>query len=387
MPKKKPDSKNIYRAKRNPRGRFQDIVDVEKIKFLKTSVSFAKACPEGSLEWLYAKNCGYGPEDFPSKSQVRAWFRCDECNFEWQTQLKVRTLGSGCPNCNCDEMTDLREFPKALSQFDKAKNKGINPFKLSQKEEVWWRCNEAKDHVWRTKFRKKDAKLRCPFCRGVKGSSTNNLSMDKGLAKQFHPTKNGKLRMQDIPLGSARKVWWKCTKSPNHAWKASVAARYREGTGCPYCTNRLVASTNSLAVLYPDVANEWDLKKNKYVKPSEIIAASHRLCWWRCKSCEYSWRSAVELRTLRGYGCPACAGRAVTKKNCLATLFPAISKEWHPKKNGAVKPRDVFAGTNEKYWFLCKQCGHSWKTNISSRTRLGCGCPKCSKPWSRKKIE
>lgn len=379
MPTKKIKFKNLYHHPRKLGSRFKDIADVLLIKFLKTSVSFAKACPEAAIEWFYEKNCGYGPEDFPSMSHVAAWFKCHECKYVWQTLIKVRTGGHDCPNCNCGETTDLRDFPDVLSQFDRSKNKNIDPHKLPKQKKVWWRCKKAKDHIWYSSFPRKMTNRRCPFCRGVRASSTNNLTKEPDIAKQFHPTKNGKLKAKDIPLGSKRLIWWKCKKGSDHIWKTTVEDRVKRGSRCPFCTNRRVGATNSLAVLYPKIAKEWHKKKNKGLTPNDVIASSHKECWWQCLKCNYSWLARVEVRTIRGFGCPACTGRVITKEKSLAGLFPEIATEWHPFKNGLIQAKDVHAGTNKKYWFRCKRCSHSWQTVVNLRTRLGYGCPKCRK--------
>ena len=50
--------------------------------------------------------------------------------------------------------------------------------------------------------------------------------------------------------------------------------------------------------------------------------------------------------------------------------------EWHPIKNGHLKPTDVTMGSGKKVWWLGK-CGHEWEAFISNRNK-GRGCPYCS---------
>ena len=64
-------------------------------------------------------------------------------------------------------------------------------------------------------------------------SDTYNLkALFPGLAKQWHPTKNGKLTPDAVTPGSNKKVWWICDKG--HEWKTAVKNR-RRGSGCHYC--------------------------------------------------------------------------------------------------------------------------------------------------------
>jgi very-short-patch-repair endonuclease len=63
---------------------------------------------------------------------------------------------------------------------------------------------------------------------------------------------------------------------------------------------------------------------------------------------------------------------------------PDIAKQWHPTKNGDLKPDMVLTGSNKKVWWLCDEvcpegCLHEWEAVIISRTRVnGSGCPYCS---------
>lgn len=56
---------------------------------------------------------------------------------------------------------------------------------------------------------------------------------------------------------------------------------------------------------------------------------------------------------------------------------PDLAAEWHPTKNGELKPSDVTAGTNAKVWWKAA-CGHEWDAVLANRARNGVGCPFCS---------
>jgi hypothetical protein len=66
-----------------------------------------------------------------------------------------------------------------------------------------------------------------------KSSQLHNLELENPkLAKEWHPTKNGKFTPRDVTKGSMKKVWWKCDKG--HVWQATVNNRYN-GTKCQKC--------------------------------------------------------------------------------------------------------------------------------------------------------
>lgn len=60
----------------------------------------------------------------------------------------------------------------------------------------------------------------------------------------------------------------------------------------------------------------------------------------------------------------------------LASQNPDLASQWHPTKNGNLKPELVRPKSNKKVWWLGK-CGHEWEATIASRN-AGAGCPYCS---------
>lgn len=372
--------KNIIRRQPKPNSKtMRYIEDVHQTRFLKNSKSLEEAFPEVAFDWCYKKNCGWGPEDFASSSKVSAWWECPNCDFVWQAKISNRTRQlSECPQCYLGETTDLREFPLALAQFDRKRNVGINPYKLSMKRQVFWKCSVSRDHRWKTTFNRSEG-IRCPYCRGQRSSRTNNLLQFPSFAKQFHPTKNGKLKPMDITTGTHKSIWWKCAEARDHVWLAVVKDRIAQDQGCPFCANQRVCRSNCLATRFPKIAQEWHPKRNLPMTPRSVVATSSHRVVWRCRDCAHEWQARVVDRTQKGSGCPACVGKAITKNNCLATLFPQIASEWHKTKNGSLTAKDVSPGSHNKYWFCCKQCAFEWQAQLQSRTRQGNGCPPCGK--------
>ena len=57
--------------------------------------------------------------------------------------------------------------------------------------------------------------------------------------------------------------------------------------------------------------------------------------------------------------------------------YPEIASEWHPTKNGELKPENFTYGSQRKVWWKCPM-GHSYDSIITSRTRKNpTGCPHC----------
>ena len=169
----------------------------------------------------------------------------------------------------------------------------------------------------------------------------------------------------------------KCDISDDHEWKTNIAVRTNQNTKCPYCSGQKVSKTNNLKTLYPAIAAQWHPTKNGELTPFDVTLSSYRRVWWKCPK-GHDYDSRISHRTGKSKsGCPYCSGRRVSGENNLLSLFPEISKEWHPTKNGELKPEGVTPGSVKRVWWMC-QIGHDYESRIGSRTRKKpTGCPHC----------
>lgn len=234
------------------------------------------------------------------------WWQCQKNpKHTWKVSLNSRLpYDTSCPKCEIGDTIDLRHYPKVLAQFDHKRNKDVDPYKLSIKNKVHWKCKVGKDHLWISTFNRRNGE-RCPFCKGSLASSTNNLTKHKELTKQFHPTKNKPLKPQDLSLTSSEKIWWKCAAGRDHEWLAAINMRVREKTTCPFCLNRKLSITNCLATVFPKLAKELHPTKNGKLTGKAIVATSTLKVWWLCKN-KHSFFQMVRKRTLEGQGCHKC---------------------------------------------------------------------------------
>jgi hypothetical protein len=126
---------------------------------------------------------------------------------------------------------------------------------------------------------------------------------------------------------------------------------------------------------HEDLLSEWDFTKNIGITPDAIAIGSNKHIWWIGK-CGHSWDIRLNTRIKLNTKCPYCSGKRVLSGfNDIQTTHPTIASEWHPTKNGDLKPTDVSIGSNKKVWWLGK-CGHEWEAYIYPRKK-GVGCPKC----------
>lgn len=137
----------------------------------------------------------------------------------------------------------------------------------------------------------------------------------------------------------------------------------------------------------PDVAEKWNVEKNGNLTPKMFSVSSNEIVWWKCPTCGNEWESSINSMTREGrFGCAICSreqqGKTFTKGvvkkvGSLAETNPELAEEWHPTKNGDLKPYDVTAGKFKSVWWLCKKCGFEWSASPNNRKK-GVGCPCCS---------
>ena len=184
------------------------------------------------------------------------------------------------------------------------------------------------------------------------------------------------IKPEDISSASAKDVWWECDKG--HSYLQKVCNHSKKGYGCPYCSNqRFSPEYNSLEVMNPSLAEEWDYNKNSPLKPRDVLYGGTRKYWWKCKNQPHSFSASINDRK-GGSQCPYCSSQLLlTGFNDLATRRPDVLDKWDCQKNNPLTPKDVMAYSNIKVWWKCPDCGHEWKTSIANVSG-GTGCPQCA---------
>ena len=139
-----------------------------------------------------------------------------------------------------------QSHPELAAQWHPTKNGGLPPEQVvaGSNKKAWWKCSQGPDHEWEVPLRQRMDGSGCPFCLGRRGSSTNSVaSLNPQLASQWHSTKNSDMTADDLPIGSHKKVWWKCPEGPDHEWPTTPSKR--QAQGCPFCGSRRLSVNNS----------------------------------------------------------------------------------------------------------------------------------------------
>jgi len=308
-------------------------------------------------------------------------------------QNRPSLMGSGCPYC-AGKMPIVGEkdlvtcFPTLTTEWDYVKNGNLLPeqFLTKSNKRVWWKCSRCGKSWQASIVSRTDKETGCPDCaRAIRGQKkVENLVAKNGsfgdkypeIAKEWDYKKNGDLTPERVTYGSKKEVWWICSVC-GHEWKKAVSAR-TGGCDCPVCMGKtLKPGWNDLATRNGGLLKDWDWDANGELTPSMVMPGSNQRIWWKCSECGYEWQTPAYSRTGQGTGCPKCANRVIVAgDNDFATKYPEHAAEWHPEKNGALKPQDVAPKSNKIVWWLCPTCGHDWEASVSDRAS-GRGCPRC----------
>ena len=410
--------------------------------------------PSLAGEWDYKLNIGLTPSDVTANSGKNVWWhlqydipndymvenlRGKRVDFRWQAAVSDRNNGNGCPflagKAVWPGFNDLRTTnPELAKQWHPTKNGELTAVQVtaSSNKKIWWLLpydvpmeysikhlrGKHFDFEWKTTINHRTGNYGtgCPYLNGkAVWPGFNDLqTTNPELAKQWHPTKNGELTAVQVTASSNKKVWWlypyddpKTGKHFDFEWEAIVSSR-NKGTGCPFLTGKAVWSGfNDLQTVNPELAKQWHPTKNGCLKPTQVTANAGKKVWWllsydvpkdysvehlRGKRFNFEWQAAISKRN-EGHACPFVCGQAVCEGfNDLKTVNPELAKQWHPTKNGCLKPTQVTANTGKKVWWLLsydvpidysvkhlrgRHFNFEWRASIVDRNKNQ-GCPYLS---------
>lgn len=344
--------------------------------------------PRLAAEWHPTKNGDLIPSSITVGSVKKVWWRCSK-GHEWQASPNNRSKGQGCPYCAGRRVlagfNDLATTnPELAAEWHPTKNGENTPTCVTKGsgKKVWWLCSRG--HVWQATIANRSKGRGCPQCHKIeKGSIRERAAIEKNgsfasecpeLLQDWDAEKN-EVDPKEISKNSTRKVWWKCHHC-GYSWRSAVEKRSRANHGCPACVGKAVQpGFNDLATVRPDVAEYWNSSMNGSLTPQRVTAGSNKMVWWICNE-GHAYQTTVSAKS-NGAGCPFCANQRVLNGfNDLATTNPELAMEWHPTKNGGLKPKDITAGSSRlKVWWLCPE-GHAYQMTPANRA-TGRGCPTC----------
>ncbi len=288
----------------------------------------------------------------------------------------------------------------------------------------------------------------CPVCTGkaVLQGYNDLMTTHPHIALEWDFEKNDKLSPTMVSYGCNKKAYWKCPMC-GHSYLSQICKR-TSGRNCPMCAKENKISNAELRVYYyikkyfSDTISSYK-NEDKGLSEIDVFIPSlhvgieydgglyHQDVERDKKKDEICDSLGIKLIRIREPECPQYQSNCICidlqnhsandlmrvieyvlqelkiknpvvnfnndmadinnlvirkhKDASLAMKFPKIAAEWHPTKNGSLKPNNVSYGSKMRIWWLCSQCGHEWITTVTDRTRAkGSGCPECGKEKAAK---
>ena len=327
--------------------------------------------------------------------------------------------------------------PQIASEWNYEKNNGKVPsdYKPQSNKEVWWTCKRKHDYpaVIAARVTRDQG---CPICcnRQVLVGYNDLATIRPEIAAQWDYEKNEDLTPYDVTVGSTKDVWWIC--EVGHSWPAKVYSRCSQNTGCSVCNSTRQRSFPEASIIFylsqifdeVEANAHFDWLPNMEIDiflPDQRIGIEYDGSAWHKNAEKDNRKNAicrendVRLIRMREPRCPEIDGESIMLpsfskddledglnalfeilgvsfdvnlkrdendirllmdeadiQNSLQERYPDIAREWHPTKNGRLKPSMVSYASGRNVWWK-GDCGHEWDAFVYSRLG-GSGCPYCS---------
>lgn len=325
--------------------------------------------PTLAKEWNYEKNNGLTPADVTPNSGKKAWWICDK-GHEWEATIDKRNRGTNCPYCSGNKVlngyNDLKTAnPSLTKEWNYEKNGDLKPelFTANSHKKVWWKCN--KGHEWQAPISNRNKGVGCPTCNSERHTSFPEYAITYYLKKSgvdvVHSYKGQGYEL-DIYIPTKKVAieydgcFWHKNKTKIDLAKNKMCVKdgiklYRIREGLPSLNDTSIdfvvqenqkdlseklkkilseivginidvdiekdtiaienlreytEKENSILFSNPQIANEWNYKKNGNLKPEHFVANSSKKVWWKCQK-GHEWQATIGSRN-RGNRCPYCSG-------------------------------------------------------------------------------
>jgi hypothetical protein len=323
-----------------------------------------------------------------------------------------------------------------LSQWDYKKNvMSPQDVAISSNKKLWWMGTCG--HSWETSPNNRNKGKGCPYCSGKYTAIEQSLAtIYPEIAKEWSSCNI--LQPQNVRPKSNKTVWWKCGEC-GKGWKASVANRVQNHSGCPAC-NILYGSSSVEVRVFAEIKSVWkdtrmrakiggvecdilipsikvavevdgkrwhtdsdrDIKKNNTLLKSGI-----RTVRFRQKGIpslgldevfygqQLTFNDISNLIEMVGVLCnrdvvsyrlkgkfigdniyqKIMKRKAIPKGRLLFEHSSCLKGEWDYYRN-IEDPNKLTFASNKRVWWICLK-GHRWEQVISVRTIQKHGCPYC----------
>jgi DNA-directed RNA polymerase subunit RPC12/RpoP len=365
---------------------------IENIPFERSFASHPK-----SKFWSNKNNLK--PSNVFKKINKKFLFNCDICNHEFYATLNNVNNGNWCSFCsnkilcedkNCDEC-----FNKSFASLSKSKfwsNKNdltTRQIFKGTSNKYWFNCTKC-NHEFEVRLSSVTTNNSwCPYCSGHK--LCENKNCDECFNKSFasHPkskfwSNNNKVKPIQVFISSSNKYLFNCITC-NHEFKMSIQNIYNRDSWCNYCSNNILCKDKNCDECFNksfashSKSKFWSNKNDLTTR--QIFKGTSNKYWFNCTKCNHEFEVRVSsVTTTHNSWCPYCTNQTLCKdKNCdecFNKSFASHSKSKFWSNKNELTTREIFKGTNNKYWFNCTKCNREFNSAIANIVS-GSWCPYC----------
>ena len=321
-------------------------LDLEKVKPLPDNIAL-KVNHNIWLYWDFQKNLDVNIFEITKGSANKYWWYCQKCDDSYPQAMNKKVIERGCSICKgyyCTKKNSFGgKFPELLKEWNYDKNVNISPFQVSygSGKKVWWNCLECGESYENTIDRRTSQNAKCPYCRGFRVGSKNNLAYTHPeIASMWDYSKNENLLPQNIIKGSNIKVHWKCNKCGHESF-----VRVVNKVGCKVCSNQEAKmGVNDIATTNPFLA-KYLLNKEDSFCYSEF---SGKKVDWKCIDCDTVLKQKKIADINRGvFPCPICSDGVSFGEKVLYNILILNNIEFE-------KEKEFTWSNNKRYDFYIK---------------------------------
>ena len=370
---------------------------------IECKVCFDKSFASNEKSKYWSDKNKLKPRNIIKNSNSKYVFNCDICNHEFDMDLTVINRGGWCSYCSghkiCLDIECKKCFDKSFASHEKSNYWSIKN-KLKPRE-VFICTAESYKFDCNICFHEFDMKISsitsknswCQYCSNQSLCNDNDCKkcFDKSFAsheKANYWSANNNIIPRYVFKNSQKKYIFKCNEC-NHDFEGYLSVINRGGW-CSYCSKNKLCDDNDCKICFDksfashEKAKYWSIK-NK-LKPREVTKKySHDKYIFNCKECNHESIRPLQNIDENKSHCLYCIipSRHLCYDNecklCFDNSFASHEKSKYWSSKNKLIPRQVFKGSEMKFWFDCIKCNNPFDKVIYSITSKNPSwCPHCS---------
>lgn len=343
----------------------------------------ASVNPELAKEWHTKLNGDKNPSNIVYGSNKKVWWQCSKYEEHyWETTVSERRSGKCCPYfSNRKTLSGYNDLattnPSLAKEWHSTKNGDLTPFDITagSNRKVWWQCR--KGHEWRTAVAGRSAGRGCKQCNSETQTSFPEQAVYYYLNRALPVLVENRVSVFGVEVDVYIPSWSIGIEYDGMYFHNSAKSEALEnkknkilstnGIQLIRIKESLDVSTKDKSIIYCVPDNQYN-----YLKLTLNVLAE-RLSEMR------NIPILLDVDINRDNIDIAAQYIESEKRNSMAVRNPTVAAEWHPIKNGRLKPEQISFGSQQKVWWQCsKHKEHQWKASPLARNNGGTGCPYCS---------